>query len=207
MKKLWILPVLVFVLCLSSSSYGIDRDDNGLYVGVGGALGVDNFDMDELDDIAEQYGAGNVDVDNAWGISGRIGYYLRPWLALEVSAEYFDDFGTDRGDEVSVDADIELTTYMVTAKLVDRFYSARPFVCAGLGYMDVNADVDVEGPGFIASESESYSDLCGKLGLGLDVLVNPHISVGTEVAYVLGLGDVEDFGYLDWTILQIAYHF
>jgi hypothetical protein len=73
--------------------------------------------------------------------------------------------------------------------------------------MDVRTDVDVEGAGLIASDSESLSDLCGKLGLGLDVFVNRHLSVGTEVAYVLGLGDVEDFKYLSWTILQAAFHF
>jgi len=207
MKRLWILPVLVFVLCFSTSSYGKGRDNTGLYVGVGGVFGVDNFDTDELDDIAEQYGAGSVDVENEWGINGKIGYHFLPWFALEFSADYFDNFGTDSGDEVRVDADVELVTYMVTAKLVDKFYSARPYVCGGLGYMDVDAEVQLEGPGLIASESESFSDLCAKLGLGMDIFVNDHLSLGTEVAYVFGLGDVEDFRYLSWTVLQAAFHF
>lgn len=207
MKRLWILPVLIFVLFFPTSSYGKDGDDTGLYVGAGGVFGADNFDTDELDDIAEQYGARSVDVENEWGINGKIGYHFLPWFALELSADYFDNFGTDSGDEIRVDAEVEIVTYMVTAKLVDKFYSARPFVCAGLGYMDVDTDVQLEGPDLAESESDSFSDLCAKLGLGLNIFVNEHISLGTEVAYVLGLGDVEDFRYLSWTVLQAAFHF
>jgi len=207
MKKLAILLMLVFVLCFHTSSFGKNVADTGVYIAVGGVFGVDDFDDDALDDVAEEYGAGSVDIENEWGVNGKIGYHFQDGFALEFSVDYFDDFGTDGGDEVRVDADVELVTYMVVAKLVDKFYSARPFLCAGVGYMDVDADVDLRSPDLVASGSESFSGPCGKLGLGMHVFSNKHMSLGTELAYVVGFGDVDNFRYLSWTVLEIAYHF
>jgi hypothetical protein len=133
MKRLWILPVLIFVLGLSTPSYGKDGGNTGLYVGAGGILGVDDFDTDDLNDYAEQFGARDVEFDNEFGINGRIGYHFLPWFALELSVDYFDEFEAGRADEVTIDTEVQLATYMVVAKVVAKFYSARPFLCAGLG--------------------------------------------------------------------------
>jgi len=221
MRKIWMLAVLAGLVCFSTPSYGREDAGNRFYIGVGGSAAVENFDTDDLDNFMIPRGGRSVNVENEWGINGKIGYFFLPWFALEFNVDYFSDFTQDatstqttqEGEEepqVEVfeqNVDIQLVTYMAVAKFVDKFYSARPFVCMGLGYMDVEAEMKLEGEASSESKTNDYGGACGKLGLGLDYLFTPNLSIGTEISYVWGFGDVQDYSYLYWQVLGIALHF
>ena len=73
--------------------------------------------------------------------------------------------------------------------------------------MDVEAEMKLEGEASSDSKTNDYGGACGKLGLGLDYLFTPNLSIGTEVSYVWGFGDVQDYSYLYWQVLGIVLHF
>lgn len=221
MKKIWMLAVIAGLLSFSTPSHAKGGAGTGFYIGLGGSVAVENFDTDDLDGFMQDRGGRGVEVENEWGINGKIGYFFQPWFALEFNIDYFSDFEQNAGStrttqvgegdpQVEVfkqNVDVELITCMGVAKFVDKFYSARPFVCVGLGYMDVEADLKIKSPAFSDSKTKNYNGACGKLGLGLDYLFTPHLSLGTEVSYVWGFGDVNDFAYLYWQVLNVALHF
>ena len=221
MKRMWMLAVLGGLLCFSTPSYGKGGAGTGFYVGLGGSVAVENFDTDDLDDFMKDRGGRGVEVQNEWGINGKIGYFFQPWFALEFNIDYFPNFEqnarstrtTQEGEEdpqeevIKQDVDIEIFSYMGVAKFVDKFYSARPFVCFGLGYMDVEADMKIKGQTSSDGKTKDYNGACGKIGLGLDYLLMQNLSLGTEVSYVWGFGDVNDYRYLYWQVLNIALHF
>ena len=71
-------------------------------------------------------------------------------------------------------------------------------------YADLDFKVSVNG----SSISDSYdeTELCGKVGLGLDFFATPEISFGIEGNYTLGFNDLEEIRYFNFT-LGVAYHF
>jgi hypothetical protein len=73
--------------------------------------------------------------------------------------------------------------------------------------MDVNTDGRLATPDFADSSSDSNNGACGQFGVGIEYLFTPHFSMGTEITYVWGFGDVDDFRYGNWNILGMRYHF
>ena len=211
MKKVSILAVLAVVFCFSTPSYGKGGARTGAYVGLGAVLGLENFDTDDLRDklrpLLESSGVKNINFDESWGANGKVGYHFRPWLALEFRVDYLNEFQAKKTGKEDWKIDVEITTYMVNVRLVDKFYSVLPYVIGGLGYMDVDTDGRVVTPDFKDSSSKSNNGACGQFGVGMEYLFTPHFSMGTEITYVWGFGDVDDFRYGNWTILGMRYHF
>ncbi len=99
--------------------------------------------------------------DKVWVLNLRIGHHFVDWFSLQFD---FDD----------VDTDMEI--YMVTARLWDRFYSTRPFLSVGFGWIDAG---------------DSGTDSGAKLGLGIEYFPYENISFGSEIAYVKGFNDLD----------------
>jgi opacity protein-like surface antigen len=211
MKKISVLAAAVFVLCFSALSYAQGGARTGAYLGLGGNLGLENFDKDDLRDtlkpLLEPYGVKNINFDHSWGANGKVGYHFQPWLALEFRVDYLKEFQSKKNNPVDVNLKVEITTYMVNVRFVDKFYSVLPYLIGGLGYMRADTDGKVLTPDFAGSTSENYDGACGQVGAGIEYLFTPHFSVGTEITYVWGFGDVDDFRYGNWNILGFRYHF
>jgi hypothetical protein len=114
--------------------------------------------------------------DNAYVLNLRIGYHFVDWFSLQFD---FDAYDTD------------METYMATARLWDRFYSTRPFLSVGLGRIDAG---------------DYGTDLCAKLGLGMEYFPYENISFGSEIAYVTGFNDLDYIGYMT-VALGASLHF
>jgi len=72
--------------------------------------------------------------------------------------------------------------------------------------------VGAESFSFSASESESDTQACGKVGLGVDWWATPEVTVGLEGTYVFGFSDHDfdgaEIGISYFNIgLGVAYHF
>lgn len=201
--------LIVVLLLLFSVSYA--ESNQGFYVGLGGSYALENFNEDEMG-INENTGA-NIDFDNATGINVKVGYQLTDLFALEFDFNKLSSFdGSDTvtysGYPLTLDAKIDITTYMLVAKFTPalNLKSAKPFIVAGYGIMEGDMDVDGSLLGIPISESDSESDQAVKAGIGIDFFVNENVSIGIEGDYVVGLGDLDNIKYTNLS-LGAAYHF
>lgn len=142
---------------VAASSYGPDATGE-VYLGMGLAY------APQLEITPDK-------TENAWVLNLRIGYHFVDWFSLQFDLDTFD-------------TDIE--TYMVTARLWDRFYSSRPFFSVSLGQIDAG---------------DFGKDPCAKLGGGVEYFPYENISFGGEVAYVMGFNDLN---YIDYITLAVG---
>jgi len=73
----------------------------------------------------------------------------------------------------------------------------------GAGLMHTDSELPDETS---ISVSDDETDLCAKVGLGLDFFAFQDISLGIEGNYTFGFGDLDDIMYFNFTI-GAAYHF
>jgi len=221
MKKTIIFLVCVIPFFLSSAYAG----DSGFYVGIGGSYALEKFELEETEI--------GIDFTNSWGLNLKAGYGFSEQFALEFNVSYLPSFDwdgtrvgdvtilTQEGEEYLLtnctfasDSELALMNYALVGKISPDLGSQkiRPFVTIGLGYMDAENDItrSISHPdvGTFLSESltDSASDWCLKLGLGMDYYLNDHIALDFEGSYVLGINDVDGLDYFHFT-LGIAYHF
>ena len=185
--------------------------DVGPYIEIGGSYAYENFDMDDED--IEAIGL-DVDFDNTWGINLKAGYHLNKLFSVEFDFNYLPDFEWDDsttylGVPISVDAEADITTYMLVGKISPDLGSkiTRPFVVVGFGVMHGEMDVTASALGFgSTSASDSDTDACAKIGLGVDFFARKDVSIGVEGNYVWGFGDMDEVRYINLTC-GVAYHF
>lgn len=208
MKKFLIFTVLFAVLSFSTSLFA---KDVGPYIGIGGSYAYEDFDVDD-----EDIGAigPDMDFDNTWGINLKAGYHFNKLFSVEFDFDYLPGFECDEsitylGVPISVDAEADITTYMLAAKISPDLGSkiTKPFVVVGFGMMHGEIDITASAPGFgSASDSDSETDTCAKLGLGVDFFARKNVSIGVEGNYVWGFGDMDEVRYINLTC-GVAYHF
>jgi opacity protein-like surface antigen len=212
MKKLSILTVLVMVLCFSTSSYGTDAAGRTFYIGIGGSYALEDFDVDEVEASLEGIASdSDVDFDDTWGLNAKVGYHVNNWLSLEFDFDYLSDFEADEGLNVlgipvNLDADLDVITYMAVFKFTCALEPLKPFLVAGGGIMDADVDAKASALGESASDSESETDICGKVGFGVDFFATESVSIGLEGSYVWGIDDLDEISYYNFT-LGLGYHF
>jgi opacity protein-like surface antigen len=211
MKKVLFFVVLLAVLSFSTSLFAKDK---GFYIGVGGSYAYEDFDVKDKDPDELHVG---LDYEDTMGINLKAGYHFNRLFALEINFDYLPGFEAEgsivySGVPIDVDVDVDVMTYMLAAKVSPGFGSdiIRPFVVAGFGFatadVDATATATVSGKKYSSSASDSETDLCTKLGLGIDFYINEHVSVGLEGSYTWGLGDLDEGRYINST-LGLAYHF
>ena len=207
MKKFLIFTVLFAIFSFSTSLFA---KDVGLYIGIGGSYAYEDFDIEDED--FEEMGL-DVDFDNTQGINLKAGYHFNKLFSLEfnfdlLSSFEWDDSTTYLGVPVNVDAEADITTYMLAGKISPDFGSEiiRPFVVAGFGIMHGEIDVTASAPGYSFSDSDSETDTCAKIGIGVDFFAKENVSIGLEGNYVWGFGDMDEVRYMNYT-LGVAYHF
>ena len=187
---------------VASSNRGI-----GPYIGIGGSYAYEDFDLGKL--------GLSVDFDNTYGLNLKVGYHFNRLFSLEFNFDFLPGFECDDSITylgfvpINMNAEVDITTYMLAGKISPDFGSEiiRPFVVAGFGIMHSEIDVAIlidEYP--ILDTNFEEVDICAKIGAGIDFFVNENISIGLEGNYVLGIGNVDIFRYMKYT-LGVAYHF
>ena len=197
MKRFSIIGCIIAVFIFVGSAHA--AVDRGPYIGIGGSYAIQNFDTDELNDL-RGYGY-DPEFDNTWGINAKIGYKFNPVIALEVAFEYLPGFNYNETSRwgyppVSIDADIDVWTAVLAAKVYPFPGNVRPYFTAGLGIMNASMDAQVSAAGYFPeSAKEDQTEACGKIGFGIDFFINPNLSFNVEGAYTAGFGDLDDIGY------------
>ncbi len=200
MKKHFTFPLLVVVMSLSTPLYAQQADVNHYYIGAGASYAIENFEE-------------GTDFDDSWGIDAKIGYHLHPQIDIEFDFNYLFEFEDedkwevlDRRFEENVDLDV--ATYMFVIKGCFPTYTERAKLALilGGGMMHAQADFKLKGDGISVSDSTDDTELCGKVGLALELLATENISFGIEGSYSTGSLDELDIEYFNITG-GIAYHF
>lgn len=211
MKKLLIVAAMTLIF-LSSSLYA--QDNTGFYIGIGGNYALEDFDRSKANDDLALFRV-DLDFDNSPGFKAKVGYHFSKLFSAEFAYDYFSDFSWSEtsgiiGAPVKFKAEMEIMTFMISGKLSPDIGSVvvRPFITAGVGLMQGKLDLRASAPsiGYSDSVSDSDSDLCAKLGVGVDFYVTKNISIDTEVSYVAGFHDMDNFRYYNYN-LGVSYHF
>ena len=166
--KAFIALAAGFIAFAALPAVAQDYDRTGSYAALNGVYSVEYFD--------------NVPsglVDNAFGVSGRLGYRFAPFAALEVQAEYSGDFSDVSG------ADLTATLVSLNAKMYLPYEQFQPYLLAGFGGAWANA-----------SPGPNEDDFFGRLGGGVDLYFNENWGVFAEGAYNMAIDDLEDADYL-----------
>ena len=204
MKKHIFFAVFVVIIFSGTSLYaGQDHLDH-FYVGVGGSYALEDFNN-------------SPDIDNSWGVNAKIGYHTHPLLDIEFDFDYLNKFEYSDsyklfGIGLEEEVDLEILTYMIALKgyfpISTEKVKLSTVVGAGLMYADLKYEISTSGLPYETSisGSDDETDLCAKVGLGLDFFAFQDISLGIEGNYTFGFGDLDDIRYFNFTI-GAAYHF
>lgn len=157
--------------------------------------------------------------DDTNGVNLKIGYHVDSIFSVEFNIDHLPGFewaGSGNYGIANIGAEIDITTFMVAGKISPDFGSKaiRPFMVVGIGIMHSKLDINASIPGYTASASVSDIGSCLKVGAGLDVFVHENVSVGFEVAYIVGSVDlsiegqdiINECNYTNCT-MGVAYHF
>ena len=185
--------------------------ESGPYFGIGGTFAKQDFDTGDLD--RELSGTGlSADFDDTWGLNVRAGYKFNRYVAAELAFDYLPGFKWDvatrvGGTPLSGEMTVDVTAWTLAVKISPfDLQKVRPYFVIGGGIMNASADVSASIPGYSASASDDETDLCGKIGLGVDFFVTDRVSLGLEGAYFAGFNDLDNIRFYTVTA-GVAYHF
>lgn len=209
MKKILVFVTFLNTFCFAALSYGQDSVGTNFYIGIGGSWAFEDFEQDDInfDDVFSVA----VDFEDTWGLDLKFGYHLNDFISLEAVYDHFDEFKTDESltvsttvsstsvtGSVAAEGQLDITTLMVAGKFSIP-WKVRPFIVLGAGL--VRASLRGELSAFLSgdeifqsvyfSESDSNTQGCAKVGVGLDFFPTNNVSIGVEGAYVFSFSDAD----------------
>jgi opacity protein-like surface antigen len=189
------ITISLLIGCLAFFANPANAVEKKYYVGVGGSIQGINFDDNA------------VDWDNStWGINAKFGYRLTPAVSFQLDVDWIPEVEGVLKSNPSLGGEVEVQTaifsfkgYFPTSKPV------KPFIIAGFGILHYDIDPNDNNQTFVALDDDE-TDLCLKIGAGVDVFINQSFSVGFEGNYTAGRDQVDAVEY--WNlVLGAAYHF
>ena len=152
-----------------------DPSRSGPLLGVGGLYAIDDF---------SNLGMGT---DGSGGFSLHVGYRFNKWISSELRMDRFSQFdahsgGVDVGEVNGWYLGLDQKAYF----LHGRF---QPFALLGLGLLDMETTNNTA-----ANPSKTDDGVGLRFGGGLDIYATNKVLVTTDVSYLLGVGDVGDYG-------------
>lgn len=152
-----------------------DPSRDGPILGVGALYGIDNF---------SNLGFGT---DGSAGFSLHAGYRFNKWISSELRMDDFVQFdaqlaGVDVGEVNGWYLGLDQKAYF----LHGRF---QPFAVIGLGYLVMETSNNA------GTNPNKTDDGVGmRFGGGIDIYTTSKVVVSTDISYVMGVGDVDDYG-------------
>jgi opacity protein-like surface antigen len=182
------LAILLLIMAAAIVAGTAQADEKQFYVGIGGSYMFPNFDYDEV-----------VDWDSdAWGANAKFGYRLAHTLYLQADVDYFFPIDGVLKTDASIGGEVEIFTGMISLKgYFPQFTVIRPFVIAGAGIMHYKVSYNdaAKTSGFPLPD-DNETDLCFKVGGGVDFFINDVVSLGIEGNYTRGVEDVDEVEYI-----------
>jgi len=190
------ITISLLIGCLVFFANPANAVEKKYYVGVAGSYQWLNFNYDEVVDWDE----------SSWGINAKFGYRLTPAVSFQFDVDWIPDVEGKLKSDPSLGGEVEVQTAILSFKgYFPTSKPVKPFIIAGFGIMHYDVDLnDKTQP--LAEFDDDETDLCLKIGAGLDVFINQSFSIGLEGNYTAGRDKVEDVEY--WNLsLGAAYHF
>jgi len=163
------------------------QEANSYYFGLSGLIVMENYDGDKTED--KFIGNVNADFDDTWGLQIHGGYILNEYASAELRFEYIGTSDADLGYNYESEMDVMDLTVNIKGKLpIKEFFV--PYTVFGIGLMNSYEEIS-------AGNTSKKSDWgpCSRFGIGLDFPVHSKFSFGLELAYVIGLGNIDHIEY------------
>lgn len=174
MKRILIIS-LIIILCLTIRSYA----DN-IYISLAPTISLENFDLKGKDET--------IDKEESFGFNFKAGYSFLKYISLEIDYDFIEGFeGYFKHDNNYFYADMQIFTLMPMFKTSTGTERYKNYFSTGFGYMNVDY-------GYVKT------DLCWKAGIGLDYFFIENFSLGANLNYSVGFGDVKFIEYYNGSL-------
>ena len=188
-----IVVCIASVLICSSGASVWAQDENygrsGVYLGASLYRTSDQFE-DELDEeFDDVFPGSDVDVEAVNGAGALLGLRVGSRFSLELIGERYEDMEIDLSAlGLASDAELELWTAMLQAKLYLLTGFIQPYVMAGAGYLDAKVE--------LGGLSEDAAAPLGRAGAGIDIYLTRNLVLALQGAYSRGIGsELRDIDY------------
>ena len=145
------------------------------------------------------------DWGNTFGFNIKGGYFLCEYFALEAMFQYLDDFELQESGVLysppyyySYDYDVNISLYHFTINgkgFIPIKGIVKPYGVLGFGYAYGKAKQKLRIGRLSATNTEKESDLCGRIGAGLDIFLSEQFALEGEVSYFMGFNDIDRIRY------------
>jgi len=192
-----IITIFLLIGCLAFFANSVNAEEPKFYVGIGASHQGINFDDDA------------VDWDNStWGINAKFGYRLTPVVSFQFDVDWIPEVDGELKSAPSLNNEVEVHTGIFSLKgYFPNSKPVKPFIIVGAGIMhyhfDLNPGAQSLGEG---GNDDDETDLCLKIGGGVDVFINQSFSIGLEGNYTAGRENVDGVEFWNF-ILGAAYYF
>lgn len=181
---------LVIIGCLVPGvlrAQGGDEDftRSGFYLGVGAS-----YAISLIDQPVERVTLQQVSVDNSLGINARAGYRFLSWLAAELEYEWTSGFEVKGAGGAKL-LRLEGNILTLNGKVILPTGRVQPYLLAGFGGTAFSV-TDQARLGFKVSGTGA----AGRLGVGVDIYVTPHIVLNLGADVVLTTNDLSQASQL-----------
>lgn len=186
-RTLACLSMVTLLICFGSGAQA-QMMDTGVFFGGGFSYAWENFDTDDLESAF-----GDVSIDDSWGLNLFVGYRFIKYLSFEGNFNWYDSFQIDTNFG---EFDLEIWTLMLDAKVMLPLFENKlvPYLRLGGGYM------------YTELEDEDEDDFAWNFGGGFDFFITKNVSLGLDLKYVLGTGDLDEIEYYVGSMI-IGFHF
>jgi hypothetical protein len=159
-----------------------DPSRSGVLLGVG-AL----YALDSIDNVG-------MALDGSGGFSAHLGYRFNKWVSSEVRVDRFVQFDGDAANPAPPPNRIDVGEingwYLGLDQKVYILHGRfQPFALVGLGLLDFETT-----NALAANPKKTDDGVAMRFGGGLDIYATNKIVVTADVAYLLGMGDIDNYG-------------
>ena len=224
MKKFSIFTAIFMIMMLVFCTTLSFAKDTGAYIGMGMSHACSDFEIDDEVSGALNYIGLSPEFGSTNGLNLKVGYRFNNMVAFEFDFNHLPDFDwngsiSGYGDTLGLDAEVDIKTFMVVGKFSPDFgfENVKPFISAGVGVIHSKLELDARSTYESVSDSDSDLSTCFKTGIGMDIFVDEHLSIGLGVDYVMtsrrsinlvvyGQDMIDNLDYVNYT-MGVAYHF
>ena len=190
------IAIFLLIGCLAFFANSVNAEDPKFYVGLGASHQGNNYDFENIVDWDE----------STWGINAKFGYRLTPAVSFQFDVDWIPEVEGVLKSDPSLGGEVEVQTAILSFKgYFPTSKPVKPFIIAGFGILHYDVDLNDIAQS-LADIDDDETDLCLKIGAGVDVFINQSFSIGFEGNYTAGRDKVDAVEY--WNlILGAAYHF
>lgn len=171
----------------------------GFYIGAMASYQIPT-EKNQLENEADRrldaiFGPGtSTDVDNSWGLNGRVGYRAHEHFSVETQFEWLNRIELDSRVLGGMKQKTEISLFALTGNLKGYLLGrgkVQPYVVGGAGWGQSRTN-----PRGAGGPNERDDGFVYRLGAGVDLYGKPDIALSLEASYVVPEGNLDDLEYV-----------